>query len=303
MSDVKWIQIVTDIFDDEKMCAIESMPDGWSIEIVWFKILCLAGRCNCHGFLIINDKLPYTDEMLSKTFRMDIGIVQRALDVFQSLDMIEVVDNSYMVSNWLAYQSGSLEDLKEKHRIRQKRYRENQKKLKLGLNKDSDVMRDVTGDVSSSISISLSNKKEIKDSNYITEIVNYLNTATGKNFKSTTDKTKRCIQARLGEGFTLDDFKTVIDIKCKQWLKDERMSAYLRPETLFGTKFEGYLNEAPKKKPVPEIPKEEPPQEEVLDIRVGYENLPQEEWTEDEIDDAVSRGIITENEAHDILWG
>lgn len=45
-SDVKWIKIVTDIFDDEKMYAIESLPDGMQIEIVWFKILCLAGKCN-----------------------------------------------------------------------------------------------------------------------------------------------------------------------------------------------------------------------------------------------------------------
>lgn len=82
----------------------------------------------------------------------------------------------------------------------------------------------------------------------IKEIVEYLNQKTGKNFKYNTQKTQSCIKARLKEGFDVDDFKTVINLKTEQWGKDPKMSVYLRPETLFGTKFEGYLNEAPKKK-------------------------------------------------------
>ena len=132
MSEVKWIKIVTDIFDDEKMYAIETLQDGMTIEVVWFKLLCLAGKCNENGFLTINNKFPYTDEMLAKIFRLDLGIVKRALETFQSLEMIEVVDNTYMVSNWLKYQSGDkLEDLRAKQRERQRQYRERQKALKL----------------------------------------------------------------------------------------------------------------------------------------------------------------------------
>lgn len=73
-------------------------------------------------------------------------------------------------------------------------------------------------------------------------IVEYLNEKTGKSFKSTTSKTKTCINARLAEGFTEDDFKTVIDKKCAEWTGNKKMEQYLRPETLFGTKFESYLN-------------------------------------------------------------
>ena len=64
-------------------------------------------------------------------------------------------------------------------------------------------------------------------------------------FKSTSKKTKTLIHARVNEGFTLENFKSVIDIKTSQWKNDKAMCKYLRPETLFGTKFEGYLNEAP----------------------------------------------------------
>ena len=81
-----------------------------------------------------------------------------------------------------------------------------------------------------------------KDRNNIISIVDYLNSKTGKTFRYQTPKTQKHINARLSEGFTVDDFKTVIDKKTADWLKTD-MERYLRPETLFGTKFEGYLNE------------------------------------------------------------
>ncbi len=74
-------------------------------------------------------------------------------------------------------------------------------------------------------------------------VVAYLNRKTGKSFKHSTSKTQRNIRARFREGFTVDDFKRVIDVKCAQWGGDRKMAGYLRPETLFGPKFEGYLNE------------------------------------------------------------
>ena len=90
-------------------------------------------------------------------------------------------------------------------------------------------------------------KSETKDIyiNIYIDIVEYLNKKANKNYKHNSDKTRRLIDARLNEGFTLEDFKKVIDNKCRSWLNDERMNQYLRPETLFGTKFESYLNETP----------------------------------------------------------
>lgn len=76
----------------------------------------------------------------------------------------------------------------------------------------------------------------------VTEVVEYLNQAAGTSYKPNTPKTVRTIKARMKEGFTVDDFKTVIDKKVREWKKTD-MQKYLRPETLFGTKFEGYLNQ------------------------------------------------------------
>lgn len=74
------------------------------------------------------------------------------------------------------------------------------------------------------------------------EIIEYLNERIGSNYKHTTNKTKDCIKARYNEGFTIEDFKEVIDKKANEWLGTE-MQKFLRPETLFGNKFEGYLNQ------------------------------------------------------------
>ena len=73
------------------------------------------------------------------------------------------------------------------------------------------------------------------------EIIFYLNEKAGMNYRAASKKTQSCIHARLAEGFTIEDFKIVIDKKCAEWIGTE-YEKYLRPETLFGTKFESYLN-------------------------------------------------------------
>ena len=102
--------------------------------------------------------------------------------------------------------------------------------------KHDDKYRLDIGSTSADSDIDLDKEKEI----YIS-IVEYLNQKAGTHYKHTTQKTRTCIHARLKEGFTLDNFKTVIDKKVAEW-KGTEMEQYLRPETLFGTKFEGYLN-------------------------------------------------------------
>lgn len=87
------------------------------------------------------------------------------------------------------------------------------------------------------------NDKNDKNMHIVSQVVAYLNEKTGKSFKASIEKTKSKINARIEEGFTLDDFKKVIDTKVDEWGKDPEMNKYLRPETLFGTKFEGYLNQ------------------------------------------------------------
>ena len=111
--------------------------------------------------------------------------------------------------------------------------RSTQSKVKESKVKESKVVNTLSGNPT------LESKKNI-----VVEVVEFLNQQTGARYRANTPKTRRLIETRIKEGFGLDDFKIVIAKKSKQWLHDPKMSKYLRPETLFGTKFEGYLNES-----------------------------------------------------------
>ncbi|MGT2923883.1 conserved phage C-terminal domain-containing protein [Streptococcus caviae] len=88
----------------------------------------------------------------------------------------------------------------------------------------------------------------------IIDVVSYLNLKAGTKYKHSTQKTRKHIKARLNDGFSLEDFKTVINKKVDEWLNTD-MSKYLRPETLFGTKFESYLNQPVKQQSKSNVPK------------------------------------------------
>lgn len=105
MADVKWIKIVTDIFDDEKIMLIESLPEADSIIVIWFKLLCLAGKQNNSGVFQINGRIPYTDEMFATIFRRKINTVRLALHTFEQYGMIEIINNTVTIPNWGKHQT------------------------------------------------------------------------------------------------------------------------------------------------------------------------------------------------------
>ena len=119
MADVKWIKITTDIFDDEKILLIESLPEADSIIVIWFKLLCLAGKMNNSGVFMMNDKIPYTDKMLATIFRRKESTVQLALQTFENFGMVEIIDGVITIPNWGKHQN--LDQL-EKKRVSQREY-------------------------------------------------------------------------------------------------------------------------------------------------------------------------------------
>lgn len=115
-------------------------------------------------------------------------------------------------------------------------------KGKINFNKKGKSLTEITTETTTE------NTTDINNIPY-SEIIDYLNKKAGTNYRHTTKKTQSLIKARFNEGFTLDEFKTVIDKKVAEWLRDPKMNKYLRPETLFGNKFEGYLNQKTKVAP------------------------------------------------------
>ncbi len=127
MGDLRWIKITTDIFDDEKMLVIENRPDADEMIIMWFKLLCLAGKKSNRGDFTIGGK-PYTEELFSIVFRRPKDTVKRALDLFESLGMITRERGIVAIKNWKKHQSvDELEYTRAQTRARVARYRERQK--------------------------------------------------------------------------------------------------------------------------------------------------------------------------------
>ena len=129
MADVKWIKITTDVFDDEKILLIESLPDAYAIIVVWFKLLCLAGKQNNSGVFMMG-QMPYTDRMLATIFRMKEATVKMALEVFENFQMVEIIDGVITIPNWGKHQNlDQLENKKQYMRNYMQEYREKQKAL------------------------------------------------------------------------------------------------------------------------------------------------------------------------------
>lgn len=130
MADVKWIKIVIDIFDDEKVLLIETLPEADSIIVIWFKLLCLAGKQNNSGVFTLNGKIPYTDKMLATIFRRKETIVALALKTFEQFGMIEIINNVITIPNWSKHQT--LDQIEERNQYMKeymKKYREKQRLL------------------------------------------------------------------------------------------------------------------------------------------------------------------------------
>lgn len=232
MKYAKWIKLMTDMFDNRKIKHLRRLPEGNNIVLIWVMLLTMAGRCNSGGMIFLTENIPYTPKMLADELDFEESTVQLALTVLQQMNMIVTDSGFFSIAGWDEYQNiEGMERIREQNRIRKQKQREKQKALPS------------PGHVTSrdSHATDIDKDKERDKDNYI-YIVDYLNSKTGKTYRYQTPKTQKLINARMSEGFNVDDFKAVIDKKCADWLKTD-MEKYLRPETLFGTKFEGYLNE------------------------------------------------------------
>ena len=158
MAEVKWIKLTTDIFDDEKILMIESLPSADTIIVIWFKLLTLAGKSNNNGVFMMNNRIPYTEEMLSAIFRRDSKIVSLALKTFEQFGMIEIIDEVITIPNWDKHQTlDAYEKKKERDRKLQAERRARQKAL---ITESSDN-RLTSGD--SQLTVAVSEEEEEKD--------------------------------------------------------------------------------------------------------------------------------------------
>lgn len=227
MADVKWIKITTDIFDDEKILLIESMPESDSIIVIWFKLLCLAGKMNNSGVFMMSDRIPYTDQMLATIFRRKETTVKMALNIFEDFGMIDRIDNIVTIPNWGKHQNlDQIEDKRQYMRGYMKKYREKQKALA-----DVKANGKANGKTNSKTNVSRIEGEGYKEEGYKEEgykeegegdtrgKIDYQQIADMYNdtcvsfphLSKLSESRKKAIRARLNQ-YTVDDFKRMFEL-------------------------------------------------------------------------------------------
>ena len=211
MADVKWIKVTTDIFDDEKILLIESMPAADSIITIWFKLLVLAGKQNNDGVFLMNSQIPYTDEMLATIFRRDLNTVRMALNVFEKFGMVEIIDNVITIPNWGKHQT--LDAYERKKKLDRERIAKKRAEQKLLIQMSPDMSHDMSPTVAKS-RLAEEDKEEDRDREREEEKkkIDYDGIKDAYNslcpslpaVKSLSDARRKAIKARLNS-YTVDD--------------------------------------------------------------------------------------------------
>jgi len=240
-----WLKLHKDFFQRKEIKRLRKIAGGDTYTIIYLKMLLRS---------IMSDGKLYFDG-LEDDFASEL-----ALDLDEKEENVQITVQYLLKSGLLEMCSDEeyyLPDTKNSTGCetaaasRMRRCRA--KKDKLERNNVTPMLQNGYGEIEKELEIEKEKELEINKihchvehdntSNSINEIIEYLNSKTNKNYRSTTQKTRTLIKARMKEHFTIDDFKIVIDKKCSEWM-GTKFEPYLRPETLFGTKFEGYLNQS-----------------------------------------------------------
>ncbi len=185
----------------------------------------------------LREELEYFENNAIKNY--SLSRIKTAIDRLKGQNRIKTettqLGTIFTVVNYLEYQGSYTKDSATQNGVRTEcEQTENNTNNVKNVKNDNNGSNKDTKDIV---------EKEKSDDIPYKEIVDYLNQRIGTHYRHTTKKTKRLIRARWSDGFRLIDFKTVIEKKAMEWLGDEEMEKYLRPPTLFGTKFESYLNQ------------------------------------------------------------
>ena len=131
MSNLQWLKLSTDFFDNNKIKLIESEKDGDTLIRVWIQLLTIAMKCNYQGRLSITEDKPMTVDEFSKIMGKSREKITKCLEKFEELKMIIIEDDFYKIKNWSKYQSADkLEEIRLQNCLRQQKYREKKKSEK-----------------------------------------------------------------------------------------------------------------------------------------------------------------------------
>lgn len=243
-----WLKLDENFFEDDTIAWLEEQENGKDYVIFYLKLALRSLKDDGKLIRYVGERLiPYDIKALSKLTDTPTDTVAVAMKTFLEIGLVEQLDSGEIYLSQINEMVGSeTEVAKRVRKHRAKKALEEGEKTNL-LQSNVDETKSNT-ELEKEIEIDIE-KEEVRSPAKAEpripykEIVAYLNEKADRGFRYQTPKTQRLIKARWNEGFKQEDFEKVIDIKVGQWKGKADMEKYLRPETLFGTKFEGYLNE------------------------------------------------------------
>lgn len=238
-----WLKLKRDFFKRHDIRVIESMPNGKDYVLFYLKLL--VESVDHEGSLRFSETIPYNEEMLAVITNTNVDIVRSAMKLFVELGMMEILDEGTIYMNEVDRMIGSAAN--NDNANRQRRFRERQKTTALLPSYEGVTKNNESKSIETEKELEIE-KESIQSTETVKKIISYLNKKAGTNYKASSKETKKLIGARLNEGFAEADFYTVIDNKVAEWGKPPKAGAkdmrpFIRPVTLFGTKFEAYLNQ------------------------------------------------------------
>lgn len=208
-----------------------------------------------------NNYENYSVEEIAEDFNYSVELVKEALEILLKLNTIELTDEGfYFFPDSLEYTKSTTVGAESKKEQRNKQKLENSIKESVELENEKvdkcpeyihiNTKEEIQEDTKKEKEIDVNTKEQLynkynKYNKEINDIIYYLNNETNKKFTTESDFVKDLIVDRLEENYTIDDFKSVIDHKTKEWLNNKEFNKNLRPGTLFSkNNFERYLNES-----------------------------------------------------------
>ena len=272
-----WLKVDKKFFDNLFIKRLKNMPGGYTMTVIYIRLMLESLEDDCilyyEGYFdsLVQElalKLDVSEDDINMTvaYFTKCGLIQIDDDGHATLSQAKAMVESE--TNWAKYkreQRKNSQDLPKLENVQNKKTISNSCPTEIEIDKEKELEQDLKLDINKEYIVegtspneqsspctfptwleetAIKDLEKTKHKELWIPIV-YLNQVANKRYKF-VDKTKRLLLARFKEGYTLEDFKQVIDIKTAEWKDSPEFSKYLRPETLFGSKFDSYLNQKPK---------------------------------------------------------
>ena len=128
MSEVKWIKLSLNLFDNRKIKYIRKLPEGNNIILIWIALLTMAGKCNAGGEIFLLEDIPYTPKMLANELDFKENTVKLALSTLERFGMLTIDGDKIVINDWENHQNvEGLDKIREQNRKRVAKHREGKK--------------------------------------------------------------------------------------------------------------------------------------------------------------------------------